>query len=105
MAKAKASAGAKRPRARRDPDATKAALLNSAVTLFDTHGYDATSVQQIVEDAGRTKGAFYHYFESKEDLLRDLHDRFIDYGSRRRTPSSSATSPPTCSSRTSPSRS
>lgn len=79
MARTKASAAAKKPRARRDPDATKAALLNSAVTLFDKYGYDATSVQQIVDDAGRTKGAFYHYFESKEDLLRDLHDKFIDY--------------------------
>ena len=60
MARTKASAAAKKPRARRDPDATKAALLNSAVTLFDKYGYDATSVQQIVDDAGRTKGAFYH---------------------------------------------
>ncbi|WP_459983039.1 TetR family transcriptional regulator [Nocardioides sp. AN3] len=63
---------------KRDPDATKAALLKSALTLFERHGYDATSVQQIVENADRTKGAFYHYYESKEDLLHELHDTFID---------------------------
>jgi AcrR family transcriptional regulator len=79
MARTKGKTTQKNARGRRDPDATKAALLSSAVTLFDKHGYDATSVQQIVDDAGRTKGAFYHYFESKEDLLRDLHDKFIDY--------------------------
>ncbi|WP_166348391.1 TetR/AcrR family transcriptional regulator [Phytoactinopolyspora limicola] len=64
---------------RRDPDATRAALRKSAVTLFEKYGYEGTSVQQIVDKAGRTKGAFYHYFESKEDLLRDVHDEFIDY--------------------------
>jgi AcrR family transcriptional regulator len=63
----------------RDPDATQAALLNSAVTLFGRQGYSATSVQQIVDEAERTKGAFYHYYESKEDLLHELHDKFIDY--------------------------
>jgi len=69
----------RRVRQARDPDGTRDALLKSALALFERLGYDATSVQQIVDDAGRTKGAFYHHFESKEDLLRDLHDEFIDY--------------------------
>lgn len=69
----------RRARHARDPDGTREALLKSALALFEQLGYDATSVQQIVDDAGRTKGAFYHHFESKEDLLRDLHDEFIDY--------------------------
>ena len=63
---------------KRDPDATQAALLESAVGLFERQGYAATSVQQIVDNANRTKGAFYHYYESKEDLLHELHDAFID---------------------------
>ncbi len=62
----------------RDPDGTRQALLGSALALFERLGYDATSVQQIVDDANRTKGAFYHHWESKEALLRDLHDEFID---------------------------
>ena len=69
----------RRGRQARDPDGTRDALLKSALALFERLGYDATSVQQIVDDAGRTKGAFYHHFESKEDLLRGLHDEFIDY--------------------------
>lgn len=67
----------KRPR--RDPDNTRSDLLASATELFARKGYDATSVQEIVDEAGRTKGAFYHYFESKEDLLLNIHDRFIDF--------------------------
>src|ERR1043165_1669208 len=63
----------------RDPDGTREALISSSLALFERLGYDATSVQQIVDDAGRTKGAFYHHFESKEDLLRDLHEEFIDH--------------------------
>lgn len=66
-------------RVQRDPGATREALLSSAVELFEEFGYDVTSVQQIVDRAERTKGAFYHYFESKEDLLHDIHDGFIDY--------------------------
>jgi AcrR family transcriptional regulator len=62
----------------RDPGTTRQALLSSALALFERLGYDATSVQQIVDDANRTKGAFYHHWESKEALLRDLHDEFID---------------------------
>ncbi|MGE2832526.1 TetR/AcrR family transcriptional regulator [Mycobacterium sp. SMC-4] len=63
----------------RDPDATRAALLSSAVKLFAQQGYDATSVQQVVDDANRTKGAFYYYFDSKEDLLQQVHDTSVDY--------------------------
>jgi AcrR family transcriptional regulator len=61
-----------------EPSDTREALLRSALALFERLGYDATSVQQIVDDAHRTKGAFYHHWESKEALLRDLHDEFID---------------------------
>ena len=49
----------------------------AAVELFATHGYAGTSVQQIVEAAGVTKGAMYHYFESKDDLLFGIYDRLL----------------------------
>lgn len=64
---------------RRDPAATRDALVSSAVALFEERGYDVTSVQQIVDRAERTKGAFYHYFNSKEDLLHHIHDGYMDY--------------------------
>lgn len=59
------------------PDAQRR-LRDAALALFHKHGYPKTSVQQIVDAAGVTKGAFYYYFRSKEELLRELHDEFID---------------------------
>jgi len=59
--------------------AAKEPLLRAATELFGELGFDNTSVQEIVERAELTKGAFYHWFESKEDLLRLIHDRFIDW--------------------------
>lgn len=51
-------------------------LLDVAQRLFARNGYDATSVSQIIAELGVSKGAFYHYFESKEDLLESLACRF-----------------------------
>lgn len=48
-------------------------ILAAAVGLFAEHGYDATSVQQVVVRAGVTKGALYHYFSAKEDLLLEIY--------------------------------
>jgi AcrR family transcriptional regulator len=67
------------PARRRDPEATRQALLDAAIELFGTAGFDGTSVQSIVERAQVTKGGFYHHFESKQALLHEIHDRFIDF--------------------------
>jgi TetR/AcrR family transcriptional regulator, cholesterol catabolism regulator len=53
--------------------------MDSALQLFEEEGYDAASVQRIVDEAGLTKGAFYHHFESKEEVLHEIHDQFMDY--------------------------
>jgi AcrR family transcriptional regulator len=47
-------------------------LLESAKRLFSQKGYYATSVEDIVESAGFSKGAFYFYFKSKEELFKSL---------------------------------
>ncbi|WP_405852747.1 TetR/AcrR family transcriptional regulator [Streptomyces sp. NBC_00090] len=52
-------------------------LLAAATRLFAEQGYDRTSVQEIVEAAGVTKGALYHYFGSKEDLLQEVYSRVL----------------------------
>jgi AcrR family transcriptional regulator len=52
-------------------------LLAAATRLFAEQGYDRTSVQEIVEAAGVTKGALYHYFGSKEDLLHEIYGRLL----------------------------
>ncbi len=43
-------------------------LVNAATLLFRRNGYVATTVDQICEEAGVTKGAFFHHFDSKEAL-------------------------------------
>ncbi|GAA3921688.1 TetR/AcrR family transcriptional regulator [Microbacterium invictum] len=57
-------------------------VTRAAVELFASQGYANTSVQQIVEAAGVTKGAMYHYFESKDDLLFGIYDRLLSLQKR-----------------------
>jgi AcrR family transcriptional regulator len=61
-----------------DPEQTRQLLLDSALELFGDQGFHGTSVQEIVERAQVTKGAFYHHFESKQDVLSLIHDEFLD---------------------------
>ncbi len=52
-----------------------AAVLDSALALFVTQGYDATSMDDIAGQAGLTKGAVYFYFKDKVSLLHALLER------------------------------
>lgn len=52
-------------------------VTRAAVELFASQGYANTSVQQVVEAAGVTKGALYHYFKSKDDLLFGIYERLL----------------------------
>jgi len=61
----------------------RSSILDTAVELFYQNGYSATGVQQVVEAAGCTKGAFYHYWSSKEQLLLEIHDTFHRYAIAR----------------------
>lgn len=58
-------------------------LLSTATRLFAERGYDRTSVQEIVEHAGVTKGALYHYFGSKDDLLHAVYARVLQLQQER----------------------
>ena len=49
-------------------DTTKQRILEAAKTLLSSHGYESTTIDDIITAAGVTKGAFYHYFKSKEHL-------------------------------------
>ncbi len=51
---------------------TRQNILTSALDLFSRNGYDATSVAEICQTAGVSKGAFYHHFPSKLDLFLTL---------------------------------
>lgn len=61
------------------PEETRSKLLKVALELFGERGFQATSVSLIAQRAGVTKGAFYHHFDSKDDLLRQIH---FEYASR-----------------------
>ena len=52
----------------RSPEITKAKVLKEATALFNTKGYKATSLSDITEATGLTKGAIYRHFENKEVL-------------------------------------
>lgn len=51
---------------------TKGKIVTSAWKLFYNQGYDDTTVEEIIEDSGTSRGSFYHYFEGKDALLGTL---------------------------------
>ncbi|WP_026580671.1 TetR/AcrR family transcriptional regulator [Bacillus sp. J33] len=55
----------------------KEIIMESALELFAEQGFEATSVQQITERAGISKGAFYLSFKSKDELIMALIDHFM----------------------------
>ncbi len=53
-------------------------ILDSALKLFSHKGYGATSVRDIAEEAGLSKGNVYHHFPDKETIFRALIDRYFE---------------------------
>lgn len=51
---------------------TKQELMEIALELFEEKGYDNTTIEDIHTKLGVSKGAFYHYFDSKEDMLEKI---------------------------------
>lgn len=58
-------------------------ILAAASKLFVSKGYHETSVEDIANAVGITKGGLYYYVESKEDVLYEIHQRFISEGLKR----------------------
>lgn len=56
----------------------KEKITQQSILLFEEKGFVETSVQDIVEALGVTKGTFYYYFPSKEQLLMEIHLGYID---------------------------
>jgi AcrR family transcriptional regulator len=56
----------------------KEKITEYSIKLFEKKGFSETSIQDIVDSIGVTKGSFYYYFSSKEELLMDIHLRYID---------------------------
>lgn len=83
-------AGAGRPRKMGADSVTK--IKDAATRLFAQNGYANTSLDDIANDVGLTKGGVYYYFRSKEQLLlnilEDIESRSIDETGRAMTESS-----------------
>ena len=54
------------------------AFLDAAEHLIRTRGYEQMSVQDVLDELDASKGAFYHYFDSKEALLGAVIERMVD---------------------------
>lgn len=62
-------------RTKEDAMETRAKLLDAAEALFSGNGVTQTSMMQVAEKAGVTRGAIYHHFENKMDLIESLMGR------------------------------
>jgi len=58
------------------PAVRRAELIDCAQRLFLTRGYERTTINDVIAAAGLSKGAFYHHFRSKEDMLEAIAGRF-----------------------------
>lgn len=54
-------------------------ILTVSATLFSEKGFDKTSIQDIVDSIGMSRGAIFHHFKSKEDILDAVIERQLNY--------------------------
>ncbi|HZE38226.1 MAG TPA: TetR/AcrR family transcriptional regulator [Stackebrandtia sp.] len=54
------------------------AFLDAAAQLMQRKGFQAMTIADVLESTGASKGAFYHYFSSKQDLLDGVVQRMLD---------------------------
>jgi TetR/AcrR family transcriptional repressor of nem operon len=76
-------------------DRTRARIVDSARVLFNRHGFESVSIDEVMKNAGLTRGGFYHHFASKESLYAAAVSSFtscnpfvdrLENDQRKRTP-------------------
>ena len=72
-----AGGGSKKPQ-RGDSTARREDILQSAVRLFVTKGYHAATLQDIADELGLTRPAFYYYFRSKQEILEAICRKAVE---------------------------
>ena len=63
--------------------ARRDAILDAAQRLILSNGYERLTVQDLLDDLQISKGAFYHYFDSKPAVIEALSARLVDDSARR----------------------
>jgi len=53
-------------------------FIDAGQKLIQTRGYEQFSIEDLLAETGASKGAFYHYFDSKQALLSAIVDRLVD---------------------------
>ena len=66
--------------------AKRSEILDAGLRLTFSKGYEQMSIQDILDDLGISKGAFFHYFASKAALLEALVDRVLEEGLKKVAP-------------------
>ncbi|TCJ05306.1 TetR/AcrR family transcriptional regulator [Cytobacillus praedii] len=61
------------------PEKTIEQILSISYRLFLEKGYEQTTIQDIINELGMSKGAIYHHFKSKEDILLAIGDKGFYY--------------------------
>src|SRR5688572_28735350 len=65
---------------------SRRAVLDAALKLFADHGYRATTMRDIAEEAGASTGNVYHHFPDKETIFRELIDEYFAIADTNRFP-------------------
>lgn len=65
------------PYAPEHKEQTRARIVECARRMFNRHGFEAVSIDQIMASAGLTRGGFYHHFANKEELYSEAIAGFV----------------------------
>ncbi|GAB2887546.1 TetR/AcrR family transcriptional regulator [Streptomyces deserti] len=60
------------------PPARRSEILATAAQVFAAHGYRATTVRRIADEAGMLAGSLYYHFDSKDSMLDEILSSFLD---------------------------
>lgn len=70
---------------------TRAGIVDAAMSLFRSGGYDATTMRAIADEAGVSLGSAYYYFSGKEELIQAFYDQLqVEHAARAESAYASA---------------
>jgi AcrR family transcriptional regulator len=66
-----------RVRKQEEYEAKKSRIVRESIALLDKIGYEKFSINKVITSTGMTKGAFFHYFKSKNELIEEIANIFL----------------------------